>query len=118
MNTKTILKTATLGTIAALLTVSAAAAAQQKACIPFDDIQQIHMVSGDTAIVSTRRDQYEVKFRGYCQVKGTGGFFIVNRDQTGPCLGAGQTLDTSLGVPCPVQSVMMLQNVPIKGSQK
>jgi hypothetical protein len=101
-------------------TQSFAAAPAAPACLDFEQIEQLHMVSSTSAVAVTRRAEvYMVNFRTACQAWNSGGFFVFNRTRLGMCLDANDVLDVSTPAPpCTVQSVVPTQSVPIRSGQR
>jgi hypothetical protein len=89
------------------------------ACLDYDDLEQLHMVSSTSAVATTRRGEiYMVTFRSACQAMSSGAFFILERNRLGICLDANDRLDISTPAPpCTVQSVVPTQSVPIRSGQ-
>ncbi len=97
------------GAVITLATSLGSAAFAQDACVPYRNIQGIHMVDDMSAVVSTQRDTVLVTFRGICQVTAAGEFFVLDRFQLGQCVSPGDVFNSSgVSAPCTVVSVAPL----------
>jgi hypothetical protein len=81
-------------------------------CLALRDLDQLHAVSGNSAVATTRRDAYMITFRNYCQAMASGAYFILRAPPIGLCLDRGDRLDVSVPAPpCIIESITYLRSV-------
>jgi hypothetical protein len=81
-------------------------------CLALRDLDQLHAVSGNSAVATTRRDAYMITFRNYCQAMASGAYFILRQPPLGLCLDRGDRLDVSVPAPaCVIESITYLRSV-------
>ena len=72
----------------------------------YRDVRQIHMIDNMSAVVTTPRGNYLVRFRNICQVQERGEFFVLDRFQVDQHVSQGDNFETSgTATPCTVESV-------------
>jgi hypothetical protein len=85
----------------------AGAAQAQDACVPYRNIQSIHMIDNQSAVITTPRDAVRVTFRNVCNVVASGEFFVLDRFQLGQCVSPGDAFTSSgVSAPCTIESVV------------
>jgi len=105
MNTTKVRTALALAAIAAVAPLAGAAQAQD-ACVPYRNIQQIHMIDNQSAVVTTQREAVRVTFRNVCNVGASGEFFVLDRFQLGQCFSPGDAFTSSgVSAPCTIESV-------------
>ena len=78
----------------------------------YRDIDQIHLVDSDTAVIDARGRKYSVIFRNVCQVGSFGEFFVLDRFQLGQHVSPGDVFQSSgSAAPCTVESISEMPSV-------
>ena len=99
-----------LAVAAALITALPAGAQQQQPY--YREIQQIHMIDGMSALVTTPRGNYRIGFRTMCMVEQQGEFFVLDRFQLGQSVSPGDVFESSgVAPPCTIESVTPMRGL-------